>query len=463
MAVTNAFAAERPLQFADDHAPLCISPCGRWVVTSDTEGLAFIRDVNTGQPVSESIRHALRIGLAEFNETGTRLVTMSLDRTARVWEVPTGRPVTPPLWHRYPVYRAIFSLDGSLLATGTREFALDGNGEARIWNAATGEPVTEMLLHNAPVYDLSFSPDARLLVTASAQMTTAPHGARLWEVATGRNVGDFSHEESSVGMVEFSPDGRWLATGGTDGLVRLWDVRSHQPLGSPLKHLRGISFIVFSPNGSLLATGSADGSARLWELPTGVPVTPRVQCIFPLLGGAFGPEGNALLISRHDEIRGESAVLTLDPDRRPFDALEDIVEMASGARINETAAMDSLATEEILEVYDRVRARSKVEFTTDRVSAERWHRVQARESQRAGDAFATRFHLEKLESLDMMSTNRPGAILSRHASWPEKGLPESARVRVTPGHIVRMLRPVQRAEMFAAGVENPQNSVPSLR
>ena len=106
---------------------------------------------------------------ASFNADGTRVVTASVDKTARVWDAATGKPVTAPLEHQGLVYSASFSADGTRVVTASEDKT------ARVWDAATGKPVTAPLEHQGPVHSASFSADGTRVVTASDDKT-----ARVW-------------------------------------------------------------------------------------------------------------------------------------------------------------------------------------------------------------------------------------------------------------------------------------------
>ena len=58
----------------------------------------------------------------------TRVVTASLDKTARVWDAATGKPLTSPLEHQDKVVSAAFSPDGTRVVTAS----LDNT--ARMWD-----------------------------------------------------------------------------------------------------------------------------------------------------------------------------------------------------------------------------------------------------------------------------------------------------------------------------------------
>ena len=66
---------------------------------------------------------------ASFSADGSRIVTASLDGTARVWDARSGRQLTLIRESAdSPVEQASFSPDGKLIVTAGRD------GNARIWN-----------------------------------------------------------------------------------------------------------------------------------------------------------------------------------------------------------------------------------------------------------------------------------------------------------------------------------------
>src|SRR5207248_971462 len=77
-----------------------------------------------------------------------------------------------PLRHRGEVSQAWFAPDGRRIVTASID------GTARVWDAETGEALTPPLEHGAAVRHVAFSPDGRRLLTASDD-----HTARVWDLA----------------------------------------------------------------------------------------------------------------------------------------------------------------------------------------------------------------------------------------------------------------------------------------
>src|SRR5262249_47519165 len=77
------------------------------------------------------LAHQAGVGGAAFSADGSRVVTASLDGTARVWEAATGKELAR-LVHNDRVWTAAFSVDGARIVTASDDKT------ARVWEAATG-------------------------------------------------------------------------------------------------------------------------------------------------------------------------------------------------------------------------------------------------------------------------------------------------------------------------------------
>jgi dipeptidyl aminopeptidase/acylaminoacyl peptidase len=94
-------------------------------------------DAATGKPLTSPLEHQNRVRSAAFSPDGTRVVTASRDKTARVWDAATGKPVTGPLAHQDEVGSAAFSPDGTRVVTAS------GDQTARVWDVRLDEATLE--------------------------------------------------------------------------------------------------------------------------------------------------------------------------------------------------------------------------------------------------------------------------------------------------------------------------------
>ncbi len=121
--------------------------------------------------VGELTGHGGAVSSAAFSRDGARVVTASLDNTARVWDVAGGHLVTVLTGHSAAVFTAAFSPNGASVVTAS------GDKTARLWEVASGRLVTVLRGHNGPVWCAAFSSDGARVVTASQDKT-----ARVWRL-----------------------------------------------------------------------------------------------------------------------------------------------------------------------------------------------------------------------------------------------------------------------------------------
>jgi hypothetical protein len=76
--------------------------------------------------------HTALVSGAAFSPDGSRVVTTSWDRTARVWDAKTGAAATTLSGHGFWVNGAAFSPDGSRIVTASWDKT------AQVWDATTG-------------------------------------------------------------------------------------------------------------------------------------------------------------------------------------------------------------------------------------------------------------------------------------------------------------------------------------
>jgi hypothetical protein len=151
------------------------------------------------------------VGIA-FAPDGQRIVTGSLDATARIWDAATGAELRRFTEHHDRVLGVAFSPEGR------RILSTDETGTALLWEAATGRVLLTLKGHSGYIWCAAFSPDGRRVLTGSFDKT-----AKLWETVSGGELLTFK-DNDEIRAVAFSPNGQRIATGCSDGTVKLWDV-----------------------------------------------------------------------------------------------------------------------------------------------------------------------------------------------------------------------------------------------
>ena len=147
-----AYSAPGPLRAA------ALSPDGSRVVSAGDDGIAWVRDVASGQELVKPPHHALAVVAASFSADGNRLLTASLDKTARIWDAHTGSELVPFRGHET-------ELTGAAFAPGDRWVVTAGlDGTARVWDALTGQELA-LFRHPAELVGATFDASGRRVLT----------------------------------------------------------------------------------------------------------------------------------------------------------------------------------------------------------------------------------------------------------------------------------------------------------
>jgi WD40 repeat protein len=317
----------------------------RRVVTASLDKTARLWDIASGKQIGEPMKHEAVVTSAQFSPDGQRVVTASGDNTARLWDAATGKQIGEPMTHEAVVNSAEFSPDGQPVVTAS----LDRT--ARLWDTA-GKPIAVMK-HEDVVTSAQFSPDGKWVVTASLDRT-----ARLWDTA-GKSIVVMKHEDV-VTSAQFSPDGKWVVTASRDRTARLWDTA-----GKPfavMKHEDVVTSAQFSPDGKWVMTGSPDTTARLWDAATGKQIGEPMTHEAVVNSAEFSPDGQRVVTASEDKMaRLWDVVIVTDKDTtEDILSLADLAEAAGGLTletVGEAENFKSLAPEKARASREKIAAK----------------------------------------------------------------------------------------------------------
>ena len=221
------------------------------------------RDGNILRAIPEA--HEDRVTGVAISSDGRTLVSGSLDKTVRLWDVVSGTRIGQPLYGHNDSVRSVgISGDGQIVVSGSDDKMV------RLWDARTGAPMGEPLCgHEKRVKCVAISGDGRTVVSGSLDNTV-----RLWDAGSGTRICRSLHgHKKRVKSVSISTDGRTVVSGADDKTVRLWDVESGTPLGQPLRgHDNVVLSVSISGDGRTVMSSAGDKTVRLWNVESRTPV-----------------------------------------------------------------------------------------------------------------------------------------------------------------------------------------------
>jgi WD40 repeat protein len=302
------------------------SPDSQLLVAAGADGSATIWriDSKTGQwkPAQKLVgQHHGAVRSAVFHpRRSDLLLTASDDESALLWGTKKGtwQPILSldsmdgRQVHHGPVYQAIFSPDGNKVLT------VSADNTAQIWeyNLETGQKSLygKSLEHGgAEVHCGAFSPDGRWILTGAGD------DAWVWDAEPSQPeqpeavvlVGKLVGHSADVTSVAFSADGTRVLTGSRDFTVKLWDTHGlmdtlagpqedrsgdadrFQVLLTLEEHTRQVTSVAFSPNGLDVLTAGLDGQAILWPA---VPIGPSISFTDNTIDYTIGTEDKRPLV-----------------------------------------------------------------------------------------------------------------------------------------------------------------------
>ncbi|MGQ9865220.1 MAG: protein kinase family protein [Pseudanabaenaceae cyanobacterium] len=221
-----------------------------------------------------------------------------LDGRVRLWDLRGARPLVAVGGHRRPVTALQFD------ATGDRLVSSSVDGTLRLWRWATQqreqtlgetEPVAAFALHHTQ------------LLSAGRDVL------RIWQIPTGQTIAQHKEE---LPITALARHGTTLALGRQDGTLRFGQSTANLPLQfrEPIAaHTGPVTALLFSPDGQWLFSGGQDGQLRLWHVGDRRPAATLIAKGAPIRALAHSPNQPLLAIAQGSQIAIWEASATPPP------------------------------------------------------------------------------------------------------------------------------------------------------
>jgi eukaryotic-like serine/threonine-protein kinase len=275
---------------------VAFSPDGKRILSGSLDQTAKVWDADTGRELFELKRDDATAGLSgpvSFARDGKRVVTGDEEGRVRVWDTATGRELLAFRSHSTAVTCAAFSPNGARLVTGGQDRTV------KLWDAASGGNLPTLMGHSGLVSAAAFSPDG-LRIVACSDAISSPGTAKVWELASDREPVTFTGHTDGLFCAAFSPDGKRIVTGGRDHTARIWDASTGNELFK-LPHSLQVGCVAWSPDGQQVVTGCLDQTARLWDAASGQELRTLKGHSDSVEAVAFSPDGKRIVTGSLDQ------------------------------------------------------------------------------------------------------------------------------------------------------------------
>lgn len=273
------------------------------IITGATDSMIHIYNTNNPQGEFDQLQgHGGGVWALQY--IGNTLVSGSIDRTVRIWDI-KKRKCTHIFKGHTSTVRCLQIVEPvmvngrlepsqPLIVTGSRDFSI------RVWNLPNVEeeqqeepfigegslnPWFKHLLIGHTNSVRSISAHGNTLISGSYDNTVA-----VWNLETGRMIHRMEGHTSNVYAVVIDPLRQQCMSGSMDSTVYIWDIVT----GECLHKLDGHSILVglLGLTQNYLVSAAADRTLRIWNPNTGV-------CEH-VLAGHHGHEG-AITCFKHDD------------------------------------------------------------------------------------------------------------------------------------------------------------------
>lgn len=255
---------------------------GTKILTASADRTARIYDAYNGSVVQTFEGHGNVVSSASYSPDEKRVLTTGYDNTVKLWDTETGNLLNTAYGQglrkfffdqgkMYGSEKLQFVnqdnqrfLDGTFSPDGTEIIATTDNGMAIRWKGSLTRPVSHVsMFAGGWMYSAQYNHNGKSVVTAGGD-----YSARIWTGGVSSSVRQFLGHTDQVTFACFSPDEKFVATASNDKTARIWDIATEKQVFR-LDHNGAVSTVRYSPDGRRIATASLDGNIRLWDARTG--------------------------------------------------------------------------------------------------------------------------------------------------------------------------------------------------
>lgn len=298
---------------------LAVSPDGSELAVASSNDQITLIDSRDGKSRRSLIGHLGDIRRMRYSVDGSKLISLSYDRTAVVWDVFSGDLVIRTRIHEQTPFDIGLLEQGSLVrSTVTRLLICGSNGSLQWWTVGKDQLIPDPIFPHIGIrYPKYPSSDGRFVVTLDKNQN-----ATLFNGQTGKEIGALELRSSET----ITPDSGQAA----DTIRALESKPSDKSTNKDKTSLKSqqqsirINAVVFSPDKSLVAGGTITGQIMIWSTSTRKILMTLDGHKAPIAMMSFTKDNNRLASSAYDGALIVWNVETAAEEKRLFPATDSI-------------------------------------------------------------------------------------------------------------------------------------------
>jgi WD40 repeat protein len=242
-----------------------------FIIAGATSLFSFCAFAQAPKIVIDSKGHSARINNIHYSRDGQNIISISEDKTIKVWDVESGKMVKKfesqiGEGPEGMLYASALSPDGKLLAVAGYKVNSEKENYIILIDLEKGAQTAMARGHSDVINSLSFSGNGKYLASGSADRSV-----RIWSVSSGLTHKITLPIPGIVSCISFNPKTQDLAVAQENKDVIVFalagldqGVAKFQP--KVFKNHKGtVAKVLYSPDGSYLASTSFDNELVLWK------------------------------------------------------------------------------------------------------------------------------------------------------------------------------------------------------